>query len=447
MSDLPPHGMPGGPTGDEARIAEATVEDTGASPRRPVGAGFVAAFALAYLSVWVAFLAPPFVSIAVKVAQVDPEGRTSSLALVLGIGGLFSILANPFFGRLSDRTTSRFGMRRPWMLAGLVILVFGLFLMAIAQGVPVIVVGWCVAAVGVGALQASLVALIPDHVPMEQRGRVSGILGLCIPLGAIGGTFIAQAVSASTALMLLAPAAVTIVGVLLLVAVLKNDRRLDPAQASRLPRYGLRQFLGSFWLNPSRYPDFSWAWLSRFLVFMGVATLVTYQPYYLSDHLGISLQQVPQLVFLGVLIHYAGQMVMSVPGGWLSDRLGRRKVFVLGAAAFYAVGLVVVALAGSFEVFLVGMAITGLAEGIYLAVDLALVADVLPHPDDAAKDLGVFNIANALPQSLAPAVAPIFLAIPLFASGEGGNYVALFFVAGLYAILSALAIRPVKGVR
>ena len=447
MSDLPPHGMPGRPTGAEARIAEAAVEDTGASPRRRVGFGFVAVFALAYLGVWMAFLAVPFVSMAVKVAQVDPEGRTGTLALVLGVGGLFSILANPFFGRLSDRTTSRFGMRRPWMLAGLAITIFGLFLIAIAQGVAVIVVGWCVMSVGVGALQASIVALIPDHVPVEQRGRVSGILGLCIPLGAIGGTFIAQAVSASTALMLLAPSAVTVVTVLLLVAVLKNDRRLSPEQARNLPRYGLREFLGSFWLSPRRYPGFSWAWLSRFLVFMAVATLVVYQPYYLADHLGISLERVPQLVFLGVLVHYAGQMLMAPPAGWLSDRVGRRKVFVLSSAVLYAFGLLFVAFAGSFEVFLVGMAITGLAEGIYLAVDLALVADVLPHPDDAAKDLGVFNIANALPQSLAPAVAPIFLAIPLFSSGDEGNYVALFIASALFALFSALAIRPVKGVR
>ncbi len=93
------------------------------------------------------------------------------------------------------------------------------------------------------------------------------------------------------------------------------------------------------------------------------------------------------------------------------------------------------------------MAIAGLGFGVYLAVDLALVADVLPDPDNAAKDLGVFNIANAMPQSLAPAIAPIFLAVPLFASGEGGNYTALYFAAGVFALLGALAIRPVKGVR
>lgn len=72
---------------------------------------------------------------------------------------------------------------------------------------------------------------------------------------------------------------------------------------------------------------------------------------------------------------------------------------------------------------------------------------MLPNPDDASKDLGVFGIAGTLPQSLAPAIAPIFLAIPLFASGEGGNYTALYFVAGLFAVASALAILPVKGVR
>ena len=439
----------GGPAGgDEVIRSEVVVEDTGASPRRPVGVGFVVAFGLTYLAAWMAYLAPPFVTMSVKIAQVDPEGRTGSLALVLGLGGLFAILTAPIFGRLSDRTTSRFGMRRPWMIGGIIVQALGLLLCAFAQSIPVILMGWIVAQVGFGALLAALVAVLPDHVPMGQRGRVSGVLGVGLPLGAIAGTFIAQAVSASIFLMFMVPAAVTLVIVLVFcAAVLKNDRRLDPAQAGRLPRYGVREFLGSFWVSPRRHPDFAWAWLSRFLVFMGVATLVTYQPFYLADHLGIGLEQVPQLVFVGILIHYGGQMLMAPPAGWLSDRLGQRKVFVLSSAVLYAVGLAFITFAGSFEVFLIGMAITGLAEGIYLAVDLALVTDVLPHPDGAAKDLGVFNVANALPQSLAPAIAPIFLAVPLFASGEGGSYVALFVVSALFAVFSALAIRPLKVVR
>lgn len=445
MTNVPPE-MPAGPAGEDPLLAEAVVEDTGASPRGRVGLGFILAFALAYLGAWMVYLTPPFVAMAVKVQSIDPEGAASSLALVLGLGGLFAIVAYPVFGKLSDRTTSRFGMRRPWMIGGLIVGSFGLLLCGIAQSVPVILLGWIVAQLGLGALLASLVALLPDHVPVEQRGLVSGFLGMGIPIGAIGGTFIAQAVSGTIPLMFLLPAVVALVFIVILFAVL-NDRRLSPEQARSLPRYGVREFLSSFWVNPRQHPDFGWAWLSRFLVFMGVATLVTYQAFYLINHLGLDPARVAQLVFVGTLVHYGALLVVSVPGGWLSDRMGRRKVFVLGAAVLYAVGLVFIAFAPSFGVFLVGMAITGVAEGVYSAVDLALVADVLPHPENAAKDLGVFQITSSLPQSLAPAIAPIFLAIPLFASGEGGNYTALFFVAAVFALLGALAVRPIKGVR
>ena len=127
--------------------------------------------------------------------------------------------------------------------------------------------------------------------------------------------------------------------------------------------------------------------------------------------------------------------------GRLSDRLGRRKVFVVGAAVVYAAALVVIATADGLGGYLVGMAIGGLGFGMYMAVDLALVVDVLPDTGSAAKDLGVLNIAGALPFALAPAVAPAILAL------GSGSYAVLYTVAGGCALLGAAAILPVKGVR
>jgi MFS family permease len=125
----------------------------------------------------------------------------------------------------------------------------------------------------------------------------------------------------------------------------------------------------------------------------------------------------------------------------MSDRTGRRKLFVLAASAVYGLALFVIALATDLNGFLVGMAIGGLGFGVYVAVDLALAADVLPDTASAAKDLGVFNIAGALPFSLAPAIAPAILA------AGGGSYGVLYAVAGISALLGAAAILPVKRVR
>jgi MFS family permease len=107
----------------------------------------------------------------------------------------------------------------------------------------------------------------------------------------------------------------------------------------------------------------------------------------------------------------------------------------------YGVAMFVIAIASNFNGFLVGMAIGGLGFGMYVAVDLALAVDVLPDQDNAAKDLGVFNMAGALPFSIAPGIAPAILAI------GSGSYEVLYGVAGVCAIIGAAAILPVKGVR
>ena len=114
---------------------------------------------------------------------------------------------------------------------------------------------------------------------------------------------------------------------------------------------------------------------------------------------------------------------------------------MLTASIVYGVAMFVIAIASNFNGFLVGMAIGGLGFGVYVSVDLALVADVLPDKDSAAKDLGVFNIAGALPFSIAPAIAPVILAI------SAGSYGVLYAAAGACAIVGAVVILPVKSVR
>lgn len=174
---------------------------------------------------------------------------------------------------------------------------------------------------------------------------------------------------------------------------------------------------------------------------MAYAFLATFQAYYLLEQIGSAEADVPWQIFLGTLVQCVFLVAASVIGGRLSDRTGRRKVFVLTASSVYGVAMFVIALASDFNGFLVGMAIGGLGFGMYVAVELALVVDVLPDPSNAAKDLGVFNFAGAVPFSLAPAVAPAILAV------GGGSYSVLYVVAGICALLGAVAIVPVKRVR
>jgi MFS family permease len=162
-------------------------------------------------------------------------------------------------------------------------------------------------------------------------------------------------------------------------------------------------------VNPRKSPDFAWAFASRFLFVLAYAFLTTYQAYYLLDKIGSAEADVPRQIFLGTLVQSIVVVAASLTGGRISDRTGRRKIFVLTASTVYGLAMFVIAIASSFNGFLVGMAIGGLGFGVYVAVDLALVVDVLPDKDNAAKDLGVFNFAATLPFSVAPGVAPAIL--------------------------------------
>jgi MFS family permease len=410
---------------------------TGSGQRR-VGWGFVALYALAYMGTILVFLAPLLVSLSLKInALVGIERAPNNLALVAGTGALLAMFVNPFFGKMSDRTSSRLGMRRPWMVIGLVGGSLGVLVVALAPNIAVVLVGWCIAQVFFNALLAAEVAVLPDQVPVDQRGLVSGVLGVCMPIASVGATFLVQLFTGNRITMFLAPCAIGGFFILLFALVL-NDRQLDSADK---PAWSIREFLTVFYVNPRKSPDFAWAFVSRFMFVLAYAFLTTYQAYYLLEKIGSAEADVPRQIFIGTLAQSAVIVVASLVGGRLSDWTGRRKVFVLTASIVYGMAMFVVAIATDFNGYVIGMAISGLGFGMYMAVDLALVADVLPDKNNAAKDLGVFNIAGALPSAIAPAIAPAILVL------GNGSYSVLYAVAGVCAIVGAFAILPVKRVR
>ena len=158
---------------------------------QPVGWGFIALYALAVMSTSLLFIAPLLVTLALKInSLVGIDRAPSRLALVAGIGAIVAMFANPFFGKLSDRTSSRLGMRRPWMFIGLVGGSLGILVVALAPNIAVVLIGWCIAQLFFNALLAAQIAVLPDHVPITQRGLVSGALGVCLPVASVSGTFL-----------------------------------------------------------------------------------------------------------------------------------------------------------------------------------------------------------------------------------------------------------------
>lgn len=248
-----------------------------------LGLGFIAWYAAAYLSAIVLLIAPLLVTLALKVdSLVGGDRAPARLSLVAGTGALLAMFGNPLFGQLSDRTTSRFGMRRPWLVIGLLGGTAGTLIVALAPNIPVVVLGWSVAQLFFNALLAALVAVLPDQVPIAQRGSISGILGICLPLAAVCGTFLVKVFTGNLLAMFLAPCILGGAVILLFVARL-DDRRLAWADK---PRWTLRELAHTFYVAPRANPDFAWAFASRFLFVLAYAFLTTYQVFFLLDRVG-----------------------------------------------------------------------------------------------------------------------------------------------------------------
>jgi MFS family permease len=408
------------------------------APLRPVSWRFIGLYALGYTGAWLALLTPVLVSIALRLRALSATSAPRDLALVLSIGAIFAIVGNPVFGHLSDRTRSRFGRRRPWLVGGMLCGSAALLIIARAETVMMVLVGWCLAQLAFNAVLAAMVAILPDHVPEEQRGTVSGVVAVCLPIGQALGTVVVSGVADSTLLTFLLPAALGSAAVCVLAAALP-DSPLELA-TTRRPRFG--ESLRSFWIDPRVYPDFAWACLSRFLLAMGGAFITTYQPYYLIENLGFGVAEVAGRVSHAVVIQTGLMILFGLLSGRLSDLVQRRKVFVFTGGVLYALGLWLIASANGYDAFVAGMATVGAGYGLYFGTDLALVTGVLrSRPQASAKDLGLLNIANTLPQSITPMLGAWLL------PGAGGDYATLYVVAGCSALLSSLAILPLRTVR
>jgi MFS family permease len=347
-------------------------------------------------------------------------------------------VAAPIFGAISDRTTSRFGRRKIWIAAGCTIVFAGLCTMALATGLVTVGLGWLLVQIGSNAALSAAFALLPDFVPPHQQGRMSPWLGIALSAALLTGTCLSRLTVNNSFGMFLVPWLLSPIALFLLFRTFK-DRPAAPAAP-----FSMADLLRTFWVNPHKYPDFGWAFPSRFLVFMGVAYFISYQFIFIVGRLHLSEDRALDALFLSQLETTVLTVTFTLISGCLSDRIGRRKPIVLIAGLLVAVGLVLIGLSATLTMVLIGAAIYGVGQGVYFAVDMALVAAVSPNPDATAKDLGVFNIASTLPQTIAPAIAPLFLGIGAVA---GGSLAAVFTAGAAFALLGALVVLPIRGTR
>lgn len=417
-----------------------------AEPTEAVPKRWTFTFSLATLAVFVGWYGPLQILLARQAEVVSPGHKEAVLGLVAGVGAAFSLVANPLWGALSDRTTSRYGRRIPWVVGGALAGAVSLVLLGSAASVTGMLVGWCLVQVALNAPFAALSAAIPDQVPVADRGAGGAWFGVAQTVGVMVGTGLATLAGGGFAGYL--ACAVMVVAGCLPYVLLRRDRVLP---LDRRPAFDLRGFLRGFWLSPRAYPDFAWAWTTRFLINLGNAIALLYLFFFLKY--AVRLPDPETGVFILTALNALALLLTVTVGGYWSDRIGRRRVFVCWSGVLMSVAAFLLAGWQTWTGAVLAAIVLGIGFGTYTSVDFALVTQVLPAAADRAKDLGVINVANALPQVLAPVVAaPLVAGMGAWLASVAGTdrvttgYAALYVVSGLVGLLGSVLVYRIRSV-
>ena len=369
-----------------------------------------------------------------QVQGIDPANKVANLAVVSTVGGITAMLAQPLAGAVSDRTRSRFGRRAPWMIVGALVGGLALVSMAFASTIGQIVATAVAMQIAFNFVQGPLGTILPDRVPQSLRGRFSAIAGMGVMAGSIIGSVFAASFASNIPAGYLAVAGFTIVVIVLFVV-------FNPDHSSRnlpLEPFSLLRFLKSFWINPIANPDFFWAFTGRFLLYLGFYVVTGYQLYILQDYVHLGAHAVDTLAILNI-ISLVGLVISLVVSGPLSDKLRRRKIFVFLSSITIGLAFLIPIFSPTVPAMYAMYFIAGLGFGMFQTVDGALMSEVLPSAASYGKDTGIVNVAVALPQALAPAIASlIVLSI---------GYIWLFPIGMLLCVIGAIAVWRIRQVR
>lgn len=426
-------------TSIEPALAEASVP-----ARPPVGKGYITLVVLATFGAYIALVTPIALSLALRVEELVP-GNPQVLGYLTGIGAIVALLVTPVIGMMSDRTRSRLGRRRPYLIGGAILGVLALLFVAVAPNIVLLGVAWSLAQIAWGAtVLPALVYSQADRLPEEQRGRVSGLVGFVQNLGPIVGAGVASAFIGSNLLVFLVPGAVGLVALVLFVVFIKENA--DPALVNR-SKLDIGAFLRNLVFSPRRYPDFAWNSLGRVLFNLGLSFSTTFTTFFFAARMGSTVSEIGGIVVILSLGGVVAGSIGALGGGWLSDRLKRRRSFVMASAILFTAGVLVMAFGSGLPVLILGSLLTSIGVGAFASVDQAIVLDILPERDtDAGRYIGINNYATMLPQAVGPLLASALLVIGT--AGDGQNYTLLFIVAACFTLIGAtIVVSRVRGTR
>ncbi|XP_062503057.1 uncharacterized protein LOC134180013 [Corticium candelabrum] len=416
---------------------------------------------------------------------VGSKDKGKFLAAVVGAAGVITFLVSPLVGTLSDRLQTRFGKRSPIILICSIILCILMFGLAWAaptlpgcqtdscysvntskpicshdndsvcstadtENITLYGVYFIVYAAVAGlyaAIGTAWNGLIADVCPDDTRGFVSGMVGLFVLFGNAAGALWNVFYRTIGVWATYASVSVTFF-VTVLICLFGAKEESSIGRVNRQPlnfKAGIKQY----W-KPLKNWDFFWVFMTRFLMQMGLYTIIGYLYYFMVDVVNLPKCMSPEratgLIMLPLLM--AGGVVGIIAGNW-SDRLQRRKPFVASAGIVMAIGC-----AGFFtwvRDFYPGIVLAtfiGIGYGLYVTVDYALLLDVLPDKMSKGNDIAVWHQSLVLPQFLAVPIAGVVVDhLQKVGCKHALGYVVLFVITGFYFLLSGVFILFVRKVR
>ncbi|MFD0616242.1 MFS transporter [Paenibacillus sp. GCM10027629] len=385
-----------------------------------------------YACMMIALITPAMLLLTFKMIEISPDNYTLTFSFVAGIGALFAMIGNPIGGAISDRTNIAFGRRRTWIIAGPLIGCVCLLWIGMTTEVWQVVVAWAIAQFFFNFGMAAYTALIPDQVPVEKQGTISGILGLVTPIAVVVGMALMTVMTdASSITKWVLLSTIGIIGPIISAFIIKDGKvKVVRVKSAHIP---FVKKLGTIYPSPRKYPEFTWAIVSKFLLMMGFSSSA-YLAVMLVNRMGYSEVEATSGVATLQMISLVAMALTSMLGGMLSDKAKKQKPFLFGSAFIMLIGTLIFAFVQDFSAFIIATVIIGLGAGCFTAVDMALVARILPRKEDAAKDFGLMNVANALPQSIVPAIAPLLLTI--------GGWSFFYIALATCLLASILATKP-----
>lgn len=383
-----------------------------------------------------ATIVPLAYSLAVRLDQLAP-GRADLLGLLLGAGAAASLVVAPLTGTVSDRTRTQWGRRRPYVVGGMAVGILASPLLAFAPDLWMLAAGWVVSTIGWGTALSAVGNWQADRLPVQQRGRVSGLTTAAMQVSPILGIVLVSPFGGDPGTMILLPAtlAVLCVGVFALFVPDPDSRGM-----ARVP-FRARDLWASYVFDPREFPDFAWNWAGRFVFFLGLSLTTSFTVFFYGQRLGLAPAAVAGVLAVTSLLSLATSLLGAAGGGWLSDRIGRRRPLVLAGGLLFAAGGVVFATAWSLPAIIAGGLLVAAGMSVFSAAGQAMSLDILPHREtQAGRFMAILLFSQKIPSVISPLAAPLLLSI-----GGAQNFTAVYLAAAALAVAGTVIIS--SGVR